>query len=542
MTQLTYPQQPVHHILKGSARRYGERLVLIDQEEHLTYEQLYKDSLKFARALVRLGIEKGDVVCVHLPNCSSFLVAYYGTLISGATFTPANPLLSEDELSHQLNDARARVIITSNSAVSFKETLIEHIIYVSDEGVEGLNFKQLLQQEEATPVAIDIDVESDLAHIAYTGGTTGRSKGVMLTHANVVTNVVQSCCFTNGGVAEVEDEAIVLNELPGDKEKYAIPFGTGRLLNVTPWYHAMGTVGYLNNVLLQGSTIILIKRFEPKSFLEAIAYHQVTSVGGAAPMFHALINVPGIEKMDLSSVKQVRSGASPISKVALEKLKGIFRNATVTEAYGLSEATMMLTSNPAEIGGKTKVGSVGIPTYDTKIRIVKEDGSEAATGEVGEVAGKGPQIMQGYLNNREETAIALRDGWLYTGDLGYVDDEGYVYIVDRKKDLILYKGYNVYPKELEEILYRHPEVATVAVVGVPHEINGEIPVAFVVLKNDQPTEPMKQALMGYVNDQVTPYKKIREVAFVKELPTSGAGKVLKRALRDRASEWLKLNQ
>ncbi|GAK00655.1 class I adenylate-forming enzyme family protein [Geomicrobium sp. JCM 19055] len=150
--------------------------------------------------------------------------------------------------------------------------------------------------------------------------------------------------------------------------------------------------------------------------------------------------------------------------------------------------------------------------------------------------------MQGYLNNPEETAIALRDGWLYTGDLGYVDDEGYVYIVDRKKDLILYKGYNVYPKELEEILYRHPEVATVAVVGVLHEINGEIPVAFVVLKNDQPTEPMKQALMGYVNDQVTPYKKIREVAFVKELPTSGAGKVLKRALRDRASEWLKLNQ
>ncbi|GAK07959.1 AMP-binding protein [Geomicrobium sp. JCM 19038] len=156
MTQLTYPQQPVHHILKGSAKRYGERLVLINQEEHLTYEQLYNDSLKFARALVRIGIEKGDVVCVHLPNCSSFLIAYYGTLMSGATFTPANPLLSEAELSHQLNDARARVIITSNPAVSFEETCIEQIIYVGDEGVEGLDFKQLLQQEEASRLRLTL--------------------------------------------------------------------------------------------------------------------------------------------------------------------------------------------------------------------------------------------------------------------------------------------------------------------------------------------------------------------------------------------------
>ncbi|MBM7632396.1 AMP-binding protein [Geomicrobium sediminis] len=543
MTQINYPKVPIQALFKGSARIYPSRVALVDGEDSYTYEEIYSKSLKFAQALHRLGIEKGDVVCLHLTNSVEYLVAYYGIIMSGATYSPANPLLSEAELTHQLNDCSARIVVTTGATESLvtsvvKETAVAEIIVSGESKLSDhtYQFKDLLEEEEAKELDLTFDPDVDIAHLAYTGGTTGRSKGVMLTHANVVANIIQATCFRNGGTVEEVNETVVLSQNPSDEDHYLIPFGTGVTLTVTPWYHAMGTIGYLNNILFQGATIVLLKWFEPRQYLSMIEQHQATTVGGAAPLFHALVTVPNIEDMDFTCVKQVISGASPIAQSVLTKLGRIFPNAIISEGYGLTEASMMLTANPCERSARRKIGSVGIPTYDTKVILMNESNQQVSTGQVGEVCAKGPQVMQGYLNRLEETEIALRDGWLRTGDLGTFDEDGYLYIVDRKKDMILYKGYNVYPGELEDWLYRYERVSSAAVVGVPHELHGELPVAFVVIKDflEEERECLTNELLSFVNEQVTPYKKIRELVITEELPTSGAGKILKRELKQQA--------
>jgi long-chain acyl-CoA synthetase len=384
---------------------------------------------------------------------------------------------------------------------------------------------------------VAIDVRHDLAHLAYTGGTTGRSKGVQLPHRNVVVNSLQYACGGSGSVPARDDAGGVVLDQVAPPEEHPVRLGTGVAINLTPWFHAMGTIGGLNVPMLTGSTIVLHDRFDPTAYLADAERFAVTGMGGAPPLYGALVRHPDFATRDLSHVRGISSGAAPLPVELIQTLQRRFgADVVISEGYGLTEVTMGATIGPAARSAVRKVGTVGLPVPDTEVRIVDPAGADLAplpTGEPGEVCIRGPQVMTGYRNRPEENAAVLVDGWLRTGDIGVLDEDGYLSIVDRKKDMLLYKGYNVYPRELEELLFAQPGVTGAAVVGRPDALAGELPVAFVVAACL--AEGDGSALMEAVNAQVLPYKRLRELHLVDEIPVSAAGKVLKRALRDQLS-------
>jgi len=555
---IDYPQVPVYAILKTAAHKFPQRTAVIFSGVEYRYEQLWEEAQRFATALADLGIGKGDVVSLHLVNCPQFAAAYYGILLAGATFSPANPLLSSRELQYQLSDCGAKAVVTfdafARSLLQVRaRTPLKHVIVTSvREGVtrepmetesfgeDVLSFRNLVASYPPEPPRVGLEPKKDLAHLAYTGGTTGVSKGVMLTHFNVLANVLQSAIWSSTGDPVLRDGIIYFENLyqnpPGEHWEYVQEEGQGVCVNVTPWFHAMGTIGYLNIMMLRGYTLVLHPRFDPVAFLDDLEKYKATYLGGAPPIFVSLLNTPGFQKRDLSSVKRVSSGAAPLPVDLLERLRIALPDAVIIEAYGLTEVCMGATYNPANWTGLRKVGTVGVPVFDTQVKIVDmETGTkELPIGEEGEICVKGPQCMQGYYNKPEATAEVLREGWVHTGDIGRMDEDGYLTIVDRKKDMLIYKGYNVYPRELEELLFQHPAVANCTVIGVPDPAVGEWPKAFVVRKPGQ--EVTEKDLMDFVNDQVVPYKKVREVEFLEEIPVSPAGKVLKRLLRQKEEE------
>lgn len=554
---LDYPEVAVGILLRSAAQKYPDRVGLIYENTEYTYTDLWDKAQRFAAALTDLGVRKGDVVAVHMPNSPQFAIAYYGLLLIGAVYSPVNPLLSSRELAKQLKDCRAKVAVTFDAFAETvhqvrEQTELRHVIVTSgheatarkaDEKIskEGqLSFQSLLDTYGPNPPRVEIDAKKDLAHLAYTGGTTGVSKGVMLTHYNIIANVLNVHCWRSSGHPEVRDGVLHIAgkyaDPPGAPKEYVLEEGNDVLINVTPWFHAMGIISYLNCPVLAGFTTILLPRFEPAPYLDAVEKYGATYVGGAPPLFLAMMNTPGLEKRDLQSVRIIVSGAAPLPVELTKRILAAFPNVIVVEAYGLTEVTMGATYNPANRSGLRKVGTVGIPVFDTDMKIVDPllGEKELPYGEEGEVCIKGPQCMQGYYNQPEETADSLRDGWVHTGDIGIIDEDGYLRLVDRKKDLLLYKGYNVYPKELEELLFQHPAVANCAVIGVEDELAGEVPKAFVVRKKD--ADVTEAELTEYVNKQVVFYKKIRDLEFISEIPVSPAGKVLKRVLRDREKE------
>ncbi len=557
---LDYPPVPVPKLLESSARKYPDLEAIIFQigEGVTTYADLWDKANRFATVLARMGVGKGDVVTVQLPNSPQFAIAYYGTLIAGAVFSPCNPLLSAPELRYQLNDSGSGTLValdmfmTTVEAVR-TETPVKRVIVtgiqevlppfspvdVSGYGPETYSFQELLLSHPPMPPLVAVNPDTDIAHLAYTGGTTGISKGVALTHRNVVTNSLQFAHWTMGGrpVLNPDDGLLYVEDRPepGPAKHWEFPVtpGRGKAIIVVPWFHAMGTIGYLNFPVYAGSTMVVHPRFDPGAYLADIARHGAAVFGGAPPLFQAMLNHPGMGSVDLTGVRFVASGAAPLPVELLHAIQERLPNGVLMEAYGLTECTMGATANPATWSGRRKPGSVGIPIFDTDVRIVDLDDPdrEVDTGEVGEVCIRGPQVMKGYYGRPEETAQVLRGGWLLTGDIGKMDEEGYVFIVDRKKDMLIYKGYNVYPRELEEILFTHPAVANCTVIGKPDPAVGEYPKAFVVLKPGATASA--EAIMAFVAAQVAPYKKIREVEFLDEIPVSLAGKALKRELRDR---------
>ncbi|TWF78252.1 long-chain acyl-CoA synthetase [Pseudonocardia hierapolitana] len=547
---MDYPEIPVGAMLAGSARRFGERTAVHYYGRELTFTQLYARASAFAQALRAAGIGRGDVVALHLPNCPQYPIAYYGTLMAGATFSPANPLLPPADLAAQLADCGAVAALTwapvaPALAAALPSTRIRLVLATDraqslDPGttvaVPGAqDFEVFHADAPQTPPDVTIDVHTDLAHLAYTGGTTGRSKGVLLPHRNVVANTLQSACWGSGSVPDLDrDGGLVLDQVEPPEER-PVRLGTGCAVTVTPWFHAMGTIGGMNVPMLRGDTLVLHDRFDPGAYLADAERFRVTTLGGAPPLFGALLRHPDLATRDLSSVRSIASGAAPMPVEMIEALHRRFGpDVVISEGYGLTEVTMVATQGPLARSAVRKPGTVGPPVFDTEIRIV----GPAATGleplppgEPGEVCIRGPQVMVGYKDRPEETAAALVDGWLRTGDIGTLDEDGYLSIVDRKKDMLLYKGYNVYPRELEELLHARPGVVGAAVVGRPDPLAGELPVAFVVAPGLG--APEGDALMDAVNAQVLPYKRLREVHLVDEIPVSAAGKVLKRALRDR---------
>jgi long-chain acyl-CoA synthetase len=554
---LTYHEVPVFEGLRSSARQWPWRNAIIFGGMELTYAELDNLSDRFAAALADMGVKKGDRVAIHLPNCPQFAIAYFGLLKAGAVFVPVSPMLSERELTFQINDSGAEAylgldLLFDMPKQALPATPVKNVIVVSladcfpplaapakplqKQPPPGgsTDFTSLLASYPPEPPKIDFDVKEDLAHIGYTGGTTGTSKGVMQTHHNVMVVCTQGACWIVGGDILYEDGEFSIKRMEGDSDEDH-PFASDSevLLAVAPWFHVMGIMQMAGGII-GGMTLVPIPRFDPTEFLQGISKYRATYFAGAPQLFFALAESPIFSETDMSNIGFIYSAAAPIPQhlleTLLEKIPGV-----VCECYGLTEAPIC-TITPCSREGY-RLGSVGPPIADTEMKIVDvETGeTEMPVGEVGEICVKGPQVMKGYWNQPEETAEAIRDGWLHTGDMGRIDEDGFLYIVDRKKDMLIYKGYNVYPRELEEVLSEHPAVSQAAVVGKYDESVGDIPIAFVQLVPGGSIS--EQELLEYANSRLAAYKKIRLLKIVESLPVNLVGKVLKRELRDAVQSF-----
>jgi long-chain acyl-CoA synthetase len=494
-------------ILAGSAHRFGPRAAVRHGGKEMSYRQLWQHACQFANALAERGIGRGDVVALRMPNCLAFAVSYYGILLAGATVVPVNPGLSAVQVAAQIADAGAVLTVTADDVPA------------------------LCSDAATTPPRVDIDTRHDLAHLAYTGGTTGQSKGVRLTHRNVLVNVVQHGCWHHGSLPALDGAGRLVLDQVGSEREWPVRLGTGSMINVMPWYHAMGTIAGLGVPVLAGMTINLLDQFDPCDYLAAAERHRVTYLAGAPTMYARLLDCPDIGIRDLSSVRAIGSGGAPLPVETIHELRRRFPDAVICEGYGLTEATMGVSNPPANASQLHKPGTVGVAMFDTEIMITDGGSAPLPPGRPGEVCVRGPQVMEGYHNRPAATDEVLVDGWLHTGDIGVLDGDGYLTIVDRAKDVVIYKGYNVYPRELEELLLAHPAVAAAAVVGRPDRVAGELPVAFVVPAGDLDPKGLK----AVINDKVAPYQRLREIHLADALPLSPAGKVLKRALREQLS-------
>ncbi|WP_438452859.1 class I adenylate-forming enzyme family protein [Streptomyces asiaticus] len=546
---LDYPDVPIGAVLAGSARRYRDRAAVRDGDQVLTFTGLYEQAAAFAGGLRARGIRQGDVVALHLPNTLWFAVAYYGITLVGATACPANPAQPARALRAQLADCSAAAVVTHPQPAPVLAEAIEGlpvrlvvIVPPSESapadrpddraklfGRAGTTLEALVAGQSTHPPDVLVPTDS-VAQYGYTGGTTGAPKGVRILHRNIVGNTIQVACWRSGALPGLDSEGgVVLNPLETSAD-YALPLGSCTALCVSPLFHALGLIS-LNFFLLCGATTILNGRFDAQSYLEQVERHRITYIPGAPALWHALLATPGIRTRNLGSVKAVVSGGAPIDTYSLEKLTEVFPNAAVIEGYGLTEATATVSSGPSAKAGLHKPGSQGVPLFDTELEIRDplRPGRKVPRGERGEIWARGPQVASGYLGRPEETAAQFVDGWLCTGDIGHLDEDGFLYVSGRSKDMLIYKGYNVYPRELEDILGGHPAVLQASVVGREVPAVGEIPVAFVVPASERGTSA--EELMEYVAERVTPYKRIKEIRFVAALPLSPAGKVLKSELR-----------
>ncbi|OIJ68260.1 class I adenylate-forming enzyme family protein [Streptomyces mangrovisoli] len=542
---LTYPHASVGDLLAGSARRHAGRIALRDGELTLTYSELYDYASRVAAGLRERGVRHGETVALHQPNSAWFTVTYYGVLLAGAVVTPVNPALPALALRDQLQEAGAVAVFTHPQTRSVLEEAgvpeIRLTVLVpptqaapalDDADLSGVPLEALLATEPRHPVAVSGD---DLAHLSFTGGTTGRSKAVRVLHRNVVANVLQMACWRGAARPVVDVEGRVhLEHVPEAQTPYTIRIGSSTGVSLAPMFHAMGLISQSVSTAT-GTSVVLAGRFEPRRFVRLIEQHRVNIIPGSPALFHALLALPGIEDADLASVQIVNSGAAPIDGHTLYRLGELFPNACVVEGYGLTEATMALTTHPMLRNSPVSTGSVGAPLFDTNIEIRELGcGPVVPTGETGEVWARGPQITDGYQGHQDLTDEQYQGGWLRTGDLGRMDEDGWLHLVGRAKDMLIYKGYNVYPTPLEDLLYEHPAVEGASVIGVPHAEAGEIPVAYVVPRTGYEGGPqLASQLMEFVAARVAPYQRVREIHFLRALPVSAAGKILKTELRQR---------
>jgi long-chain acyl-CoA synthetase len=522
---IDYPLIPLQEILQKSAKEFPQKTAIVFGEREISYAQLDLLSNKFANSLIKLDVKKGDRVAIFLPNIPQFIIGYFGTLKAGAVVTAISPLHLEREVKYQLNDSGAQTIIALDSLYPIiakikLETPIKNVIITGLEEycykktrpldiTRTFAFHNLLEKALCISSGLQINPSKDLATLQYTGGTTGISKGAMLTHANLVSNAVAFAAWIKG--TEAQDT----------------------FLTALPLFHIYGMTTSLTVPISLAAKMVLMPKFEPIKALELIQQHHVTVFCGVPTIYSALLDSPKISKYDLTSIRVCISGASALAPYLQKQFMQI-TGGLLAEGYGLTEASPVTHCNPVDKTMRmVKVGSIGLPLPDTDARIVDlETGKKAlGVGETGELMVKGPQVMKGYWHKPEETALVLHDGWLLTGDVAYMDKDGYFYITDRTKDLIKTKDYSVYPRELEDILYEHPAVKLCAVVGKPKPLEGEVPKAYIVLKKD--TVVSAEEIMAFVNGKVATYKSIHEVEFRKELPISSAGKVLKRSLREK---------
>ena len=499
-------------MLAGSASRTPEKTAIIFRDQQTSYGELNRRVNQVANALIGLGIRPGDRIALFIHNIPLFVEAYYGILKAGASVVPLNVLYKPGEVEYIFNDSGARAILTFAPfvqvalAAKANAPQMENVIVAAPEEIPGTrSWRATIGDAPDREPGVTVG-ENDVAVICYTSGTTGRPKGAMLSHHNLLSNCQQ---FNLLPTVHIQPDDVIWIALP--------------------LFHIYAMNVGMNNAFFNGASIALVERFEPASSLEVIQKSRCTILYGAPPMFVAWANMPNIRDYDLSSVRFTASGAAALPVQILETFQAV-SGVPISEGYGLTEASPVVTTNAA--GPVVKPGTVGPAIPGEEVKIVDEAGNELPHGELGELICRGPNIMLGYWQQPEATAETIRDGWLHTGDLATEDDDGYFTIVDRLKDMIVVSGFNVYPREVEEVLFTHPAVADAAVVQFPDPYQGESVMAFVVLKPGQTAT--EQEIIDYCRSRIAVFKCPRRVVFRDELPKNNTGKVLRRQLREEA--------
>jgi long-chain acyl-CoA synthetase len=538
---IKYEQITVSEALRRSTKEFPNKTALIFIDAKMTYKKLNDMANQFANALIDMGVKPGDKVAMLMPNMPQIVIASYGAWRAGAVVVMNNPLYTDTELEHQLNNSESTVLVTMDllgprmialkPKTKIKKIVVAHIrdhlgfpkkqllpIVAKDKHREipptpdVYEWTALLKKYPATDPNIKVDFKS-LASLQYTGGTTGVSKGVMLTHSNLSSNVQQ-----------------IIGWFPDFKRGEMVGIG------VLPFFHSFGLTTVMNYSIWMGGADVLIPRPEPVAILEAVQKHKVTFFPAVPTMYVGLLNHPDFKKYNISSIQGCFSGAAPLPVEVIKSFEEK-AGAQICEGYGLSETSPVATINPW--GGKTKAGSIGLPVADTELKIVDLDDwkKEMPAGQPGEILIKGPQVTSGYYKMPDETEKAVKDGWLLTGDIGQIDEDGYFFIVDRKKDMIIAGGYNIYPRDIDEVLFEHPKILEACAIGVPDAYRGETVKAYVVLK---PGEQMKaEEVIEYCKTKLAKYKVPTQVEFIDTLPKSNVGKILRKELRAKELEKMK---
>ncbi|WP_035445768.1 long-chain-fatty-acid--CoA ligase [Bacillus sp. UNC41MFS5] len=494
----------LNEILKNSAARFPNRIAYTFLNQGKTFAELDKLVDYASISLHDAGIRKGDRVALMLGNCPEFVITYFGILRAGAVVVPINPVYTSAEIAYILSNSQAKAVIAHSSlepTISSVKEKLEHLkIVIYTESIETeWSWERLIQESKEVFESPSID-EGDLAVILYTSGTTGKPKGAMLSHRNMASNTASMA-----QLAEFTEE--------------------DRIIAVLPMFHVFSIATCINIPIASGAAIVIVPKFSPTDVINTIRREKATIFAGVPTMFSFLLQVPGAAAEDFSSIRACFSGGASIPVELLHRFEEKFQ-VPVLEGYGLSETAPVTAFNP--LRGTRKPGSVGVDIPEVKTIVVDPNGMEVSRGEIGELIVKGPNVMMGYLGLPEATSSALKDGWFFTGDLARMDEEGYIYIVDRKKDMILVGGYNVYPREVEEVLYQHPAIVETAVIGMPDKEYGEIVKAFVVTNDESIT---MDDILYFCQDKLAKYKLPKQVEFMKELPKNSTGKILRRALR-----------
>ncbi|MCW5852682.1 MAG: long-chain fatty acid--CoA ligase [Anaerolineae bacterium] len=528
---LDYPRIPLYQLLDDAAAQRPDQVCARFFGRPFTYRQMKEATDRLAAGLRGLGVRPGDRVGVLLPNCPQFITAYYGILKAGAVVLPLNPLYTDYELTHHFSDSGAETVVTiplflPKVALLRGKTGLKRVIVtrLADALPFPLNLAQGVQEMRLTRAAKVPDliplktltgaklpadyrpepVDPDsLAVLIYSGGTTGVGKGIMLSHAACVANVKQ---------------IIAWGQLKDDD----------KLMAVLPLFHGFGMSVTMNGTIGAGGEMILLPRFKARDVVKAIQKFKPTFFLGVPTMFVAFSNLPDIAKYDLSSLRGIFVGAAPLTRAIKESFEAK-TGARMIEGYGLTEAVTAIMANPFH--GQHKLGSIGLPFPDVDMKIVGlDDGHDLPPGELGEIVLRSPTLMTGYYKKPDETAQTISNGWLLTGDIGYMDEEGYFYITDRKKELIIVGGFNVFPREIDELIYQHPKVKEGICVGLPDPYKGEKIKVYLTLKDGETATP--DEFIAYFRERLTAYKAPSEVEFRDELPKSMIGKILRRQLRE----------
>jgi long-chain acyl-CoA synthetase len=542
------PERPLTWLLDRTASRYPSQTAFIYYGTRLSYAQFSNYANRFAVGLQRLGVRKGDRVAIALPNIPQYAIAFYGALRAGAIVVPTNPLYTEREMQYQLADSGAQVLVMLDAFYPVvrairKQTALEHVIItsptdflppllrtlypLSQRGTKNpespLTEKELHDDttlhlmhpmlESHTKGGVELfhlpapAASSDLAVLQYTGGTTGISKGAMLMHRNLLANALQTRSW-----------------IPKARE------GEEITLCVAPFFHSYGMTVCMNLSILAAATMVLLPRFKTKDVVKAIRQYHPTLFPGIPTMYIAILREVGKHTDYLGSIKYCISGAAPLPAKVQTEFEMV-TGGKLVEGYGLSEAGPVTHCNP--LTEYYRNGSIGLPLPSVEATILHQETAEPVpVGEIGEIVVKGPNIMQGYWNREDETKNSFVNGWMHTGDLGKMDTDGYFYVVERAKDMIIVSGFNVYPREVEEVLFHHPAVSEAAIAGVPDEYRGETVAAFIILKPGfEASEQTRQNILDFCKQELTPYKVPKILEFRTTLPKSLIGKVLRRELR-----------